>query len=159
MILASTNCQKLNGTKVCGPYVVTLLDWTFMLSGVWQGLLLRTDKNNNNCVSQWDWPTCLNYVHHSRLKNQCYWEGICDHLQRKRISTLTSYNFGSQHGFGNLEWQFFSFAIIIWMSKFPMLSNGQFFLWFGSAHNRTCVPWTLIDCACWVQKTSARLIF
>lgn len=31
MILANTNCQKLTGTKVCGPYVVTPLDWTLIL--------------------------------------------------------------------------------------------------------------------------------
>ena len=73
------------------------------LSGIWQGLLLRMDKNNN-CVSQWDWCTCSNYRHHSRLDNQKNCEDLCDHSRKRRISTLTGYNFRSQHGFGNSEW-------------------------------------------------------
>ena len=45
-------------------------------------------------VLQLDWAMCSKYRDHSRFNSECHnREGLCDHLKRIGIYTLTPFNF------------------------------------------------------------------
>jgi len=57
------------------------------------------------------------------------WEGLCYHLKRICIFTLTSCNFACQLQIWNLQWQYVWFTITIWMRWFLIQSNYQNCVW------------------------------
>ena len=96
------------------------------LSGICKELVVK-----NGDQWQWDWTMCSEYRHHSRCNIQHNWEGTCDYLKRKRILTLTSYNFCISSPIVKLEMTIPWFAIARRMEEFPSQAN----------HHKVCAPY------------------
>lgn len=68
---------------------------------------------------------CSQSRHHSRFySDYLNWEGLCDHLKRKGIFTLISYNLCISTRLWNLKWQSSLFRIANWMRQYLSRPNG-----------------------------------
>ena len=85
--LASQVCSGYVA-KYVGLHVVTLLIGCLYLSGMLQGFLSRTNTEKRHCMMKLDYVFRIIHVSSEHI-----WKGLCDHLKRTRIFTLTSYDF------------------------------------------------------------------
>ena len=111
----------------CGPYMATLYDWI----PIFEWYERRLAVKNGNQETRLEWLPCsknVNYVGGwlgSTMNTSR--EGLCGHVKRKRIFTLTSY-FASQLHSQNLTWwwQLSWSAVVSGMRSFSSRwSNGQ----------------------------------
>ena len=82
--------------KVCGPYVVTLSNYSLWFKRYYMARLVvkKTCTKKILTMMWWDWTMCSNIPRqHSRFKSEHNWEGLCDRCKWTKIFTLTPSNF------------------------------------------------------------------
>jgi Tat protein secretion system quality control protein TatD with DNase activity len=68
--------------KVCGPYVVTLLDWAPSYKWYIARLVVKNEHEKYTCCGEIGLRD--QDRHHSRVNSEHRnWEGQCDHFQKK----------------------------------------------------------------------------
>lgn len=108
--IRENQCSKGKSWPLVTPLVwyvclmwLLFFTWQLCLSGIWQGLWLRTNTkflflflNENYTGSQRNW-TRSSYINHSRYNREHIWKVLYDDLKqkrrRRRTYALVSYNF------------------------------------------------------------------
>ena len=132
--LKVSNMTKASWGNVCGPYVLTLLNWTPIIQWYTARFVIKNGHQKDMWYI-WDWIMCSKYVYHSRFNSKHQIERTYVITWRERKSSVCPLTaFASQLWFWDLKWHLCYSQVLTKWENSQTKSTVRYIC--GSAHNR-----------------------